>query len=148
MDCLSAILRRSGPHPQQTGVFHPLLLPSVIRTLSPPHLCRCQHCCWPCYCSHSALPWWHGSNPAGVRQPIYKQPLNVLALHFCVGFLRFGKRTDECYCLFGECPLRTGTANGCFPLSPRDGAKRPVGTQKVLIGVDFLTYYLNMLNGP
>lgn len=50
--------------------------------------------------------------------------------------------------VFGECPLRTGTANGCFPLSPRDGAKRPVGTQKVLIGVDFLTYYLNMLNGP
>ena len=28
------------------------------------------------------------------------------------------------------------------------GAKYPVGTEKILIDVDFLAYYLNMLNGP
>lgn len=41
-----------------------------------------------------------------------------------------------------------GTVNGCFPQGPTDGAKYPVGTEKILIDVDFLSYYLNMLNGP
>lgn len=40
-----------------------------------------------------------------------------------------------------------GTVNGCFPPGPTDGAKYPVGTEKILIDVDFLSYYLNMLNG-
>ena len=55
---------------------------------------------------------------------------------------------DWCYRLFGKCPLRTGTVNDCFPLSTTAGAKYPAGTEKILIDFDFLTYYLNMLNGP
>lgn len=34
--------------------------------------------------------------------------------------------------------MRTGTVNDCFPLSPTDGVKYPVGTEKILINVDFL----------
>ena len=86
--------------------------------------------------------------PTEVKYPLKTKSLNWLKLHFSVCSLRFVKEWGWCYGLFGKCPLRTGTVNDCFPLSPTDSAKYPAGTEKILIDVDFLTYYLNMLNGP
>lgn len=68
-------------------------------------------------------------------------------MHFLFVFCGLVKEWVWCDRLFGKCPSRMGTVNGCFPPGPTDGAKYPVGTEKILIDVDFLSYYLNMLNG-
>lgn len=103
--------------PRKLEPFFPL----VLRTL-------CHHLV---YHSHRALPQWHRFDPAGLSWPLKKLSL-LMRWHsvFVLASCGLVKEPDECYSLIGKCPLRTGTVNGSFPLSLRDGAKYPAGTQK------------------
>lgn len=65
--------------------------------------------------------------PAEAKHPLKTKSLNWLKLHSSVCSLRFVEEWGWCYGLFGKCPLRTGTVNDCFPLSPTDRCQVPCG---------------------